>query len=219
MPALVAAPVVDQAAWIMAPDECVRPEAKQRRAIDVQLRAWVGRTVRGEHVDDDQGNWQLTFGCVDRAGIVVDVQADLVGRAGTLAGHWWVVRLTGHSIHVLAAASGEAVLDCCHSDRPGRTVLTSVETVVLADLDGDGVLDPVIAREARVDGEADGDVRIFVSRRGRLDEVGRLFGQVADESALGRIASLHFERGDGDTFDIHRCVTTRRRWTRCASDP
>jgi hypothetical protein len=131
---------VDERLLIPALRSCPRPSMDERAEITRRVEAWIRRRhPRARRVDGEIGN--VSFGCVEAGGIVVDAQADLeTGRSRV--GRWWTLRVTPTKIAVIEETSGCASVDCMEwSD------VASVQTFVLADLDGDGTRDPIILRD------------------------------------------------------------------------
>lgn len=184
---------------------CARPSTEERAKLARRVEAWIKRRhPRARRVDGEIGN--VSFGCVERDGIVIDAQADLeTGRSRV--GWWWTMRVTDAKIEVIEETSGCAVVDCMEwSD------VASVQTLVLADLDGDGTRDPIIVRD-RHEGGAARRLDVIVGKT--------VVGRVEGELSLPPLQPLPPTRAILVSVDaaygeqVYRCITATGPWSYC----
>jgi hypothetical protein len=182
--------------WIPAYGACTRPDQAAQDLIDTRVRAWVDRTTHDWLADDDPSVW---YGCVDHGAIVVNVEADPAPVYGHHESRWWVLRITDRAIDVIASQRGPELGD-------PNAPLRQVEAIALVDLDGDGVLEPIIER---YDGTLDVETTVSAERRGQLQVVGRHADYIlGSETRDGRLA-IEMEAGEW------YCVGARGRWRAC----
>ena len=206
--------------FLTALGPCTRPSPEARVAVQDRIEAWIDRTYPAEKRDlgtpDEPQAWGgLQFGCVERAGLVVDVQADLVGRAGRRAGHDWTLRVKPGSIEVLGKATGTAIDDVME-----WAPIETVGTLALVDLDRDGLLDPILARDSTEGGGAPNVTLQVGTGRGRnLRAVGHHHGAI-DVAAVqpglaDGIVVVHLEPSFMEKRTFYRCVRAKGPWTVC----
>lgn len=197
---------------IAALGPCTRPTAAQRAAIATRVRAWILRTNPRALRDREEQQQTLRFGCVERAGMVVDVEAQLELKRGRV-GRSWTLRVAPARTAVIADA-GCAAVDCAE-----RTDAATVATMVLADLDGDRRLDPVITRDHYDDEPPSYDVLVGSRVVGRFEGgvvLAELQPLAASPPAGERAVVLALETGhDGEV--VYRCATTAAAWGNCAA--
>jgi len=190
-------PAVPEPDWIPWYGSCARPTASARGELLRRVYAWITRVRPGWLADDSDPS--VRFGCVDRGGIVLDVQLDDDAHPYPERGVWWVLRVTPRAIRVIASLTG-AARDAWMED----SEQDSLTTLALVDLDGDGVSDPILLTDRRLGGA--------VHAEDTLRTPGRLIGTSdSDIVALG----LSGKRLEVAIGDVHRCIGARGRWARC----
>ncbi len=184
---------------------CTRPSPDERDALK---RAIVAN-------DPESRSAGLTFGCKDRSGIVVDVAYDRPRRdvaQKTCTSHcadgiWRVVRVSGSRATTLLEYVGTSSQD--FMEWVGETI---VQTIALADLDGDGDHDAVIATDSREGGSPRHHVKlsIWLSRTKRLtsvdlSEVGQVVLARGQPRVPGQPLVLGIQQPSGMEM-AYRCV-------------
>lgn len=173
---------------------CERPSAAER----AQLAERIGAVERTREVID------LRFGCKERGGIVIDLVYEREPRS-----IWKVVRASDAT----AAARITTLLQETSLSRMQWmewAPLLSLRTMVLADLDGDGVRDPLAQRSQGTGGSSAQDVTLSAwpsttRRRVTLGDAGQ-GAQVAAQTwqpGAPLVLRMH-ERDEGQTGDPTR---------------
>jgi hypothetical protein len=199
---------------------CQRPSLAERDALRTRVLAWIEKTTASsERPTDEPGQLALRFGCVEPAGIVITAQMDRETkqrvRTGPDVGHWWTLRAAKDAIAVLSETRGIATL------RYSAYVLkVTEEPIALADLDGDGALDPLLVRTSREGLAMHADLQLAaVPSRTNKRAVVAAFG---DEVALARVqpaarsGPVVLEISDW-SIGVHafRCVDAKLALVRC----
>lgn len=133
---------------IPATEPCTRPTVEEQIALHDRIATWIDRRYSREVSDADE--WaSVSFGCVERGAIVVDVDADrtLKGHERPDIGRWWTLRVTPDRIVTLAETLGTPVNDWMEWE-----IEASIETLALVDIDRDGAHDVLFAREVHEGG-------------------------------------------------------------------
>lgn len=133
---------------------CTRPDlaeqARLRTRIEAELRArWPG--------DEPDEPPELTFGCIDRAGAIVDVAVDTHAKATpqSAKGHWLTVRVAGSKVTTVVESTG------IPSTWGAEWAISTVRsTLALADLDGDGVFDVISVEQLHEGGAVSNDLTV-----------------------------------------------------------
>jgi hypothetical protein len=200
---------------------CQRPAADERAALRARVLAWIERTTASfEHPAEEPEQLSLRFGCVEPAGIVIAAQMDRETKQRTRShapdvGHWWTLRATKDSITALSETRGLATL------RYGAySKKLFQDTVALADLDGDGVLDPLVARTSREGLALSADIQLSVvpSRTNKRTAVAAFGDEVAPARVQGATRSGPVVLEIVDRFAAvraYRCVDATLALTRC----
>jgi hypothetical protein len=141
---------------ISALGACTRPTEAEVATLTKTLTGFVTKSIpKGGKADAANFN----FGCVEKNGVVVDAQVDFLDAAGQpTAGHWWTLRVNGEKIATLDHVTGPA--QSTWMEWVGEK---SLFTIVLVDLDKDGLLDVVSNRELHEGGSplADFELKLF----------------------------------------------------------
>jgi hypothetical protein len=206
-PASLVSPIDPSATWIPAYGTCTRPDRDAQAVIDARVRVWVDRAWK-DVVPEEPITY---YGCMDRGSIVVNALADAVYVHGERIARWWVLRLTDRAIEVLASARGASLLD---SD--AHAVSHQVDTFALADLDGDGRLEPIIERYDSGDDTRASQTDVLVLVGNRLRLVGHTEGYVRGAAMAHGKLVVDVESTSGRA---QYCVGARGRWARCLADP
>jgi len=191
---------------IAAAGPCIRPTAVQREAITTTVDAWIGRTNPGSH---PSAELDLAFGCVDRAGVVVDAQQDL-SEGDSSSGHWWILRVNNDRVDELATVTGTALGSFMEFASE-----STITTVVLADIDHDGVLDVVARTDDREGGSNrhDGTLSLILSSTRHAREIADVGGDVT--AAAGATADLVLAITENNRPTAYRCVEANASLSRC----
>ncbi|MCE9577984.1 MAG: hypothetical protein K8W52_32935 [Deltaproteobacteria bacterium] len=202
-----APPLDDEDGALPALGPCTRPAPAARAALATAITRWALRTHPGQRFVLDGPD--LRVGCDDPGGVIVDVHADLVGR-GRRTGWWWTVRVRGAQIDTLAATSGMAVED--YTDE--YDLHTSHDTLVIADLDGDGAREPLIARNVH-EGNARSSYTVLVPGKAGPVAVGTHDGALAVATLPSPEPGVVLALGGLDVRAAFRCVTGPAPWASC----
>lgn len=217
--ALVPEPPTSTVDHLAALSPCTRPTAVELATLRARVSAWIDRTAPTERQREDSIG-TFAAGCTEPAGIVVDVQADLYDRrardpfaAGVRRhGHWWTLRVGTTSIDVIADVRGTASVDFME----WSSIQTS-ETLVLADLDRDGAVEPLIVRDAH-EGGGEANVTLSIGGVSGVRVVGHHPGSIelarrqppsGDGVVVVKLA------GNGPRRAIFRCVDDAPTWHAC----
>lgn len=206
----------DTAGLIPALGTCVRPTDEQRATLLTTASAWITQAEPRYAV----GVPTMTVGCVEKTGIVVDLQADLTPR-GTkpsggkgATGFWWTLRIDGAKLTTLDRVTGPALESWMEWVQE-----RSLSTVVLADLDKDGLLDVVSARVSHEGGSMleNYDVSVFpTAKPGKLSQ-----GESSSVAIRPTRPQPVLAAGtvvlalEGKESHDATCVTAARGWSRC----
>jgi hypothetical protein len=161
---------------IPATASCTRATADEKQALQTRITAWLGKHFPAEA---NPAISQLRTGCVERGVLVADVVS-----SSDAANHALVLRVDPHTMGIL------------HESDPDNPDVV----LGLADLDGDAVRDPILAR-TNEDGRA--------GFAGRLSTLGTLapLGGAGTYEVVGGLASIVLRLTDDDGATIHlRCV-------------
>ena len=145
-------------AEIVALGPCVRPAPDERKAVARAIAA----------ADHDAKGADLTFGCKDPTGIVVNVAYDRIRGRDERTGVWRVVRASSTAetarVTTLAQYTGTSTQDYME-----WAIEMNVRAAVLVDLDGDGNHDAIIVRSGHEGGGSHFEVVLatWTSRAGR----------------------------------------------------
>ncbi len=203
---LAASPTSTTDGEIAAVGPCTRPTPGQRERASAAIDAWLARTHPAERATLGS---EPRFGCVDRAGFVVDVQADLETAQGK-HGQWSIVRVSGDAVDELASVHGTALDNFMEWAQE-----TTLATVVLADLDHDGLFDVVALADSREGGSSihDGTLSLLLSSTKQSRRLGSVNSMV--EAARGTTSDLVLAITDHNQPTIYRCVEINATLTRC----
>ena len=211
------APANDE--WLPALGPCKRPDDAQRAVIRATIDAWIaGQLNVGKDTQLMIG--QVRAGCDEAAGIVVDVQADMLPEHNH-QGHWWILRIKDRAVDVLGHHRGTATEDYMEwADE------TQLFTVGLADLDRDGTLDVIAGLSSHEGGAFDHHTMLssILSRTHRTVKI----AEFDDSASLARgqrhrpgdpvVVSIHERRRGGAPERVfYRCLDTRPELFRCSA--
>lgn len=211
----------DRGDEIPALGPCQRPSADERAALRQRVLAWIEQSTAGfEHPAEEPAQLSLRFGCVEPAGIVIAAQMDRETKQRSRShapdvGHWWTLRATPASIAILSETRGLATLRYNAYDRK-----LFQETLALADLDGDGVLDPLVARIDRAGIALNAAIQLSVvgSRTNKRTAVAAFGDEVAPAlvQGAGRSGPIVLEIADNfAAVRAFRCVGATLTLARC----
>ena len=151
---------------LVAVGPCVRPTAEERTT----LRRAIAATTPGAR----PASLMLGFGCKDPGGVVVDVAYERAARGKHVEGVWRVVHVEAATAgaHVTTLAELVRVLAASPDDDDRRADESKLATLALIDLDGDGSLDPVVARIFARTLHHDIELAVWCSARRGLTAIG-----------------------------------------------
>ncbi len=198
---------------------CPRPTAAELAALRARVSAWIDRAAPSERQREDSIG-SFAAGCAEAAGVVVDVQADLYDRgardrfaAGVRRhGHWWTLRVGAGSIDVIAHVRGIA-----RDDFMEWSWIQTSATLVLADLDGDGLLEPLLVRDAH-EGGATSETTLSVAVVAGVRDVGHHAGSIGLarwQPPPGEGVVVVALAGSAGSRTIFRCVDAAPTWHAC----
>ncbi|NVB84830.1 MAG: hypothetical protein HOV81_41050 [Kofleriaceae bacterium] len=133
---------------IPAAEPCTRPTVDEQIALHDRITAWIDRRYRREV--SNAAEWtNLSFGCMEGTGIVVNANADRMtkGKERPDVGRWWLLRVTRDRIVPLAETRGSPVNDWME-----WVIEASIETLALVDFDRDGAHDALFVRKVQEGG-------------------------------------------------------------------
>ncbi len=126
---------------LLAFGPCRRLDVPQQAAVTARIRTWMAKAYAADNGNLYDDAPKVAFGCADtQHGIIVDVQADRGRPPQHPIGRWWTLRV-GDDIKVLAELKGSP-----ESYFSEYAIERTLHTIALADLDHDGVLDPIVTR-------------------------------------------------------------------------
>lgn len=128
---------------LVAIGACTRPDAAEREQIRTHVASWIARSVPADSLDNGP---DFRFGCDELTGTLVDVHIDTTGEHR--GGYWWTLRVAPDRVERVVEVTGMSSMDWMEWESE-----TSASTVALADLDGDGRLDVITARDDHEGGE------------------------------------------------------------------
>jgi hypothetical protein len=186
-----AAPVQAPSDDLLALGTCRRPDAAERAQITEHVASWIAKSGITPDVPAD-----LRFGCDELTGTLVDAHVDF-GHHGT----WWTLRVSPDRIERVVEVTGISTQDWMEWSWE-----TSAETIALADLDGDGRLDVVTARDAHEGGATMHEIELsaVTTRTGKRTVIASFGDQVSaipDTGALVVAITAHAEQRTA-----YRCV-------------
>ncbi|HEY4059370.1 MAG TPA: hypothetical protein VGM39_22285 [Kofleriaceae bacterium] len=181
---------------IFALGNCERPTDIERASIAKRVRAVTSRYA------------QLSIGCKERDGIVVDATYDTGSER--LEGHWKILRVTPTKIATLDSMSGESEQYWMEWSTEQQ-----VFTLALVDVDGDGIKDVVTARTEH-EGGSSTTYYVLELRRStdhKMVELGTLDGLAELDFARGSTSTLVLRTTAGEWNDDHQeqqflCITS-----------
>lgn len=193
-------PAALQSDDIPAIGTCLRPDAAERAEVRSHVATWITKSGLTPDVDAD-----VRFGCDELTGTLVDVHIDVPHR-----GYWWTLRVSPDHVERIVEVGGMSSQDWMEYS-PG----TSAATLVLADLDGDGRLDVVTARDDHEGGAIAHDVELsaVTTRTGKRTVVaafGDYVTAVPDTGALVVAITSH-----ADQRTAYRCIGRDLKLGRC----
>lgn len=192
---------------LLAAEPCRRPSEIEKRELGRRVQRWISRGYPREHYE----LMTLAVGCVELAGIIVDVQADrwtVDGNRHDL-GRWWTLRVRSDRILSLVETTGIAVNNWME-----WAIESSRETVALADFDGDNEHDALSVRKVHEGAAVRSNFEISVigSRRGVV-QVATLRDVTLRTLAVEPTTILEIGHEDGRV--TRRCIETSLRLKRC----
>ncbi|MBX3156857.1 MAG: hypothetical protein KF773_12860 [Deltaproteobacteria bacterium] len=187
---------------------CLRPTDEVTDVLRQRVVAWMDRETPDEVHDTAPEDLEMTVGCLERTGIIVDVHADRTKRATQKqVGHWWILRVGDGRIDRIAEHTGIA-----QADFSGAAKSTTLDTFLLADLDRDNLLDVIAKREDTLGGNAAGHAIAVFGSRGKttgfapIGTVGTLELAPA-QSAEGRGTVVALMHPPDDKPARYGCIT------------
>lgn len=149
-----------EVAMLPAFGPCTRPDDSEQAKLRARVEAWVRTSYPLEGFDKEGGVTAIGFGCVDRAGVIVDITVDtwLKKQQRRVApgeappgfeistppsrGRWLTVRVAPAGVTTLIETTG---IPSTHGGEWAWK--TTQKTLALADLDRDGVFDVISVHE------------------------------------------------------------------------
>jgi len=192
-------PAVAQTDDIVAIGTCYRPDAIEREQVRAHVIRWIAKSRPGETPDADP---EIRFGCDGLTGTLVDVHVDTNTSGGRpRAGYWWTLRVAPDRVERIVEVIGISTQDWMEWSPE-----TSAATVALADLDGDGRLDVVSARESHEGGSSTRDIELsaVTSRTGKRSVIASFGDDVSAVPSLGSLVVAITSHGEQRT--AFRCV-------------
>ncbi len=183
---------------------CTRPSASDKKAIQAQVIDWVNR-ANPKEIGDPDSEVGVVYGCVEKNGIVLDVQSDrdLKSDPHRHVGRWWTVRKKDAAFQVLAQVSGTATIDAMEwASEP------SMGTLALIDLDHDGLLD-VISRHTEHEGGAilsDFAFSAITSANGKTTQLGSFSGNFDLVTGDAGTVVIRVRETHDDKLAFYRCL-------------
>jgi hypothetical protein len=179
---------------LVAIGTCRRPDAAERDQVRAHVASWVAKSLPGQTLDMDP---DLRFGCDELTGTIVDVHVDTTGAHR--GGYWWTLRVAPDRIERLVEVRGMSTMDWMEWSSE-----TSATTVALADLDGDGRLDVVSARDSHEGGATEHDIELsaITARSGKRHVIAALGNDV---EAVPGLPSLVVAI-TGRDHTVYRCI-------------
>jgi hypothetical protein len=179
---------------LVAIGTCRRPDAAERDQVRAHVARWVAKSLPGQALDTDP---ELRFGCDELTGTIVDVHVDTAGEHRD--GYWWTLRVAPDRIERLVEVRGMSSMD--FMEWSWETVGS---TVALADLDGDGRLDVVSARDSHEGGATEHTIELsaITARTGKRHVIATVGNDV---EAVPGLASLVVAI-TGERSTVYRCI-------------
>jgi hypothetical protein len=170
--AAAALPAADVTDDIPAIGTCRRPDAAERTEVLAHVTGWIAKSGLG-------GEPELRFGCDELTGTLVDVHLDVAH-----AGYWWTLRVSPDHVDRLVEVTGIS-----SDDWMEWAWETSASTLALADLDGDGRLDVVTARDSHEGGGVLHEIELsaVTTRTGKRTVIASLGDHIAANTDTGAL--------------------------------
>jgi hypothetical protein len=188
---------------IVAIGACTRPDAAGRDQVRAHVASWVAKSLPGQPLDTEP---EIRFGCDELTGTLVDVHVDTTGDHPQ--GYWWTLRVAQDRVERVVEVTGMSRMDWME-----WAAETSAATVALVDLDGDGRLDVVTARDDHEGGDIHHDIELsaVTTRSGKRTVItaGR-----EDIAAVTRLPSLVVAI-TGAHHTVYRCIGADRKLGTC----
>lgn len=179
---------------LVAIGTCRRPDAAERDEVRAHVARWVAKSLPGQALDAEP---DLRFGCDELTGTIVDVHVDTTGAGSD--GHWWTLRVAPDRVERLVDVTGMSSQDWME-----WSYEISAATVALVDLDGDGRLDVVSARDGREGGAPEHTIELsaVTTRTGKHHVIATVGNDV---EAVPGLASLVVAI-TGRDHTVYRCI-------------
>jgi hypothetical protein len=179
---------------LVAIGTCRRPDAAERDLVRAHVASWIAKSLPGQTLDMDP---DLRFGCDELTGTIVDVHVDTTGEHRD--GYWWTLRVAPDRIERLVEVTGMSTQDWMEWSWE-----TYASTVALADLDGDGRLDVVSARDSHEGGATEHTIELsaVTARSGKRRMIATVGNDVEAVPGLPSLV-LAITGGRGT---VYRCI-------------
>lgn len=188
---------------------CVRPTADERTTL--------GRAIAATTPGARPGSLMLGFGCKDPGGIVVDVAYERAASGKRVDGVWRIVHADAATAgaHVTTLAEVVRLLASSPDDVVDQR---KVSTLALIDLDGDGSLDPIVARDLATSMHRDIELAVWLSTRRSMTAMGTVLDVVSIDVPHDQASPplvLRIRPFAPDLHVTYRCVEAGGTLDRC----
>lgn len=193
--------------------KCTRANAEETTTAVAAIDAWIKAS---KPKLTPMNSSDITLGCVETNGLVADVHVDMqsAGAKPTQTGFWWTLRINNGKITVIDSVTGPAQETWMEWVQE-----KSLYTLLLVDLDHDGLLDVVSTKVGHEGGSpmSDFEVKLFPTAK----PAALAIGQSSNLSIGPTQAQPLLDKGTlilellGKTKSEAVCVTTAKGWTNC----
>jgi hypothetical protein len=179
---------------------CRRPDDAERTQVRAHVASWIAKSGLTPDGDPD-----IRFGCDELTGTLVDVHIDVPHT-----GYWWTLRVSADRVERIVEVTGMSSQDWMELEWE-----TSASTLALADLDGDGRLDVVTARDSHEGGAVLHEIELsaVVSATGKRTVIASLGDHVAAMPSAGALVVAIDSHSEQRT--AYRCIGSDLKLGRC----